>query len=112
MSSSDLVEFEVTTFRLRLVRALEFLKQNVPQEKMDEFYAFVDNINESVKVGEKINMGEIVAELLNPKKFGLPQEIVEEFLSYVIGDEPGAESIISGTIEYAKRLIWRSSASQ
>lgn len=107
MSSTDLVEFEVTTFKQRLTRALEFLKQNVPEEKRDEFYAFADGLYESIKVGEKINMGEVVADLLNPKKFALPQELVEEFLSYVIGDEPGAESIISGTIEYAKRLIWR-----
>lgn len=107
MSSTDLAEVEITTFKLRLIRAFEFLKQNVQQEKLDEFYALLDNINEAIKSGEKINMGELVADLLNQRKFGLRQELVEEFLSYVIGDEPGAESIISGTIEYAKRLLWK-----
>ncbi|MEM4583987.1 MAG: hypothetical protein QW611_03340 [Ignisphaera sp.] len=106
MSTTDLIEFELTVFKPRLMRALEFLKQNIPEEKRDEFYSLMDNINEAIKVGEKINMAELIADLMNPKKFGLPQELIEEFLSYIVGDEPGAESIVSGTVERAKRLIW------
>ena len=107
MSVTELKEVEKPVMKLRIVRAFEFLKQNTPEEKLDELYAFIDNINDLIKSGEKINVGEIVADLIHPRKFGFSQDLVEEFLKYLISNEPDADSIISGTIEYAKRKLWR-----
>jgi uncharacterized protein Yka (UPF0111/DUF47 family) len=107
MSTADLIQREEPVMKIRFVRALEFLKQNIPEEKQDDFHEFLDRINELVKTGEKIDVGEMVAELLDPRKFGLPQDLIEEFLKYLIGNVPDAEKIISGTIEYAKRKLWR-----
>ena len=105
--SSELREIEKPVMVSHLYKAFEFLKQNVPGEKLDELYAFIDNVKELIKSGEKLNVGDMTAELINPRKFGLPQELVEEFLRYLLGNEPDAESVISGTIEYAKKKIWR-----
>ncbi|MEM1696533.1 MAG: hypothetical protein QXQ90_08075 [Desulfurococcaceae archaeon] len=101
MSTADLVEFELTTFEFKLISALGFLKQNIPEEKHDEFHSLMDNVNEAIKIGERISMAELIADLMNPKKFDPPQEL----LSYIVGDEPGVESTVSGTVERAKRLV-------
>ncbi|MEM4619551.1 MAG: hypothetical protein QXE70_04415 [Ignisphaera sp.] len=109
MSTTEPIETEFTIFKSRFMSALEALKRYMSEEKRDEFQTVIDNISEAIKVGEKINVAELVADLMNPKKFGLPQEIIEEFLSYIVGDEAGGESIISGTIEQAKKIIWSKS---
>jgi len=106
MSVADLKAVEKRVVEDKLLRAFDLLKQNAPPEKIDDLQALVSNIREMIKGGEKVDFGEIVAELLNPRKFGFPQEVVEEFLKYIVGDEPDADSLISGTIEYAKRRLW------
>lgn len=107
MSASELQQVEEAVMRIYFIRALEFLVQNVPPEKEDMIYEYVERLKDQVKKNEKIDMGEVVAELLNPKKFGLSQDIVEEFLKYIVGNRPDADKLISGTIEYAKKRIWR-----
>lgn len=107
MSVSDLQQVEEPVLKVYFVRALEFLLQNVPPEKEDAIYGFTEKLKEQVKMNEKIDMGEVVAALLDPRRFGLSQDVVEEFLKHVIGNRPDADKLISGTIEYAKRRIWR-----
>ncbi|MEM1693836.1 MAG: hypothetical protein QXL19_05810 [Ignisphaera sp.] len=109
MSITEPIEFEFTIFKSRFMSALESLKRYIPEEKRDEFQNIIDNISEAIKIGEKINVAELIADLMNPKKFGLSQELIEEFLSYIVGDEAGGESVISGTIEQAKKIIWSKS---
>jgi len=107
MSEADLQPVEEPIMKINFVRAVEYLKQNIPEEKLDEFMEWMDKLNELAKTGEKIDVGDIVADLLDHRKFGLPQDVVEEFLKYLIGSRPDADKLIVGTIEYAKRKIWR-----
>jgi len=93
--------------KINFVRAMEYLKQSIPEEKLDAFMEWLDKLNEMIKTGDKIDAGDIVADLLDHRKFGLPQDVVEELLKHLIGDRPDADKLIAGTIEYAKRKIWR-----
>jgi len=107
LSIADLQQVEEPVMKVHFIRALEFLLSNVPAEKEDELYEYIEKLKDQVRMNEKIDMGEVVANLLDPKKFGLSQDIVEEFLKHIIGNRPDADKLISGTIEYAKRRIWR-----
>jgi len=106
MSTSDLQPVEDNVQSRVFERALEYLKQNVPEEKRDEIMEWIEKLREMANSSEKIDVGDVVADLLDYRKFGLSQEIVEEFLKFLVGSRPDGDKLISGTIEYAKRKIW------
>lgn len=110
--STDIQEVEVKLSLRILEKALEFVKHNVPEEKLDEFKLYMESLLESAKSGERINVGDVVADLLDPKKFGLPTEVVESFVQQLVDSEPSPEKYVSGTLEYAKRKIWKKHAPQ
>lgn len=107
MSTTELQPREVRVTKSGRLKAIEFLKQNIPPEKMEDFLELLDKINEMISTGEKIDVGELVADLMDPKKFSLPQDIVEEFLKLLVTGESDADKLVAGTIEYAKRKLWR-----
>lgn len=108
MSTTDLREIEQFVSMERVTHAFDFLKRNAPPEKRDDLHILMENVVEMMKSGEKVNVGDLVAELINPKKFALPQSVVEEFLKFLIGNDPDANALISGTIDYAKMKVWGS----
>lgn len=107
MSAPELQQREVRVSKSARIKAFEFLRQNIPEAKIDDFQVLMDRINELILSGEKIDVGELVAELMDPKKFGLSQDIVEEFLKILVAGEADADKLVAGTIEYAKRKMWR-----
>jgi len=105
--SEELQPVEEHVMKVYFVRALEFLLQNAPPGREDALHEFVERLKAKVRAGEKIDMGEVVAELLDPRRIALSQDVVEEFLKYIVGGRPDADKLIAGTIEYARRRIWR-----
>jgi len=107
VSESELQQVEEPVMRVQFVRALEFLLQSAPPEKEGEVRELVERLRERARAGDRIDMGEVVAELLDPEGIGLEQGLVEEFLRLILGGRPDADRLIAGTLEYAKRRVWR-----
>ena len=105
------VSEEITVGKLKLRRAFDKLILQAPDEVKDALAAYADRIIEEASSGESIDMCDVVADLLDYRKYGLHLDVVTDFLNELIGDKPRADSLISDTIECARRNIWGRSRS-
>lgn len=96
------IKISVKTFE----KALEFVKYNLPSELVDEYKKYKETLMKRISAGDRIDAAEIVHTLMDPKKFSLPQEVVEQFLRILLAGEPAADKYIAGTIERARRIQW------
>ena len=86
--------------------ALDFLAKHIPPEKESEFEEFKERLLDEAEHGtDPIDFAEVVAILLDPRKFGLKQDVVEGFLYALIRSYPNADKLVAGTIMVGKELM-------
>lgn len=106
MSAEELIQDIKNITAERFRQSMSFLLRNIPPEKVDEMREYIEKLNEIIKTGEALDAADMVASLLDPRKFNLPQELIEDFLRNLLIGEPDADRVIAGTIEMAKRRLW------
>lgn len=86
--------------------ALDFLAKHIPPELEPEFEEFRERLLDEAEHGtDPIDFAEVVAVLLDPRRFGLKQEVVEDFLYALVRSYPNADSLVAGTILFGKELL-------